>query len=131
MLIDTSGLLCLFDRSEDRYADAQTFYDAAPIRVTHNYVLAEFIVLAYSRGMSRKEALELVIVILDEPEVEVVWIDEVLHRKGVTLLQNRLDKGWSLCDAISILIMQQLGIDEALTTDHDFEQAGLKRLLPQ
>jgi len=33
-------------------------------------------------------------------------------------------KAWSLCDGVSTLLMQQRDIREALTTDHDFEQAG-------
>jgi predicted nucleic acid-binding protein len=32
-------------------------------------------------------------------------------------------------DATSFIIMEQLGLQEALTTDHHFEQAGFIRLL--
>jgi predicted nucleic acid-binding protein len=130
MFLDTSGLLCLFDKSEYRNSEAETFYDAATVRLTHSYVLAEFVALAHSRGAPREGSLTLVADIPDDPEIDFVWIDESMHREGVQLLQNRLDKEWSLCDAISILLMQQRGIMEALTTDHHFDQAGLKRLLP-
>lgn len=41
----------------------------------------------------------------------------------------RLDKSYSLCDAISFLVMRQRGLSEALTTDHHFEQEGFVRLL--
>jgi predicted nucleic acid-binding protein len=47
----------------------------------------------------------------------------------MSLLQSRLDKDWSLCDAVSFVLMQQRGVTEALTTDHHFEQAGFVRLL--
>jgi len=57
-------------------------------------------------------------------------VDEALHRTSLALLQTRLDKAWSLCDGVSILLMQQRGTREALTTDHHFEQAGFQRLLP-
>lgn len=47
----------------------------------------------------------------------------------MNLLQVRLDKTYSLCDAISFVLMREHGIQEALTTDHHFEQEGFRRLL--
>lgn len=45
------------------------------------------------------------------------------------LLQNRQDKTYSLCDAVSFVLMRQRGISESLTTDRHFEQEGFVRLL--
>jgi len=45
------------------------------------------------------------------------------------LLQNRQDKTYSLCDAVSFLLMRERKITEALTTDIHFEQEGFIRLL--
>ncbi len=131
MLLDTSGLMCLFDRRDFRHADAQTLYDSAPARLTHSYVFAEFVALAHARGVPRAAALEYAVDLLSDLEVEVVWVDEPLHRRALDLLRTRLDKDWSLCDAVSILLMQHGDITDALTTDHHFEQAGFRRLLPQ
>ncbi|MCA1594730.1 MAG: PIN domain-containing protein [Acidobacteria bacterium] len=131
MLLDTSGLMCLFDRRDFRHTDAQTFYDTAPARLTHNYVLAEFVALAHVRGVPRVAALNLVADLQDDVEVEVVWADEALHREALELLRARPDKDWSLCDAVSIILMQRSRVADALTTDHHFEQAGFRRLLPQ
>lgn len=39
---------------------------------------------------------------------------------------QRGDKAWSLTDCSSFLIMQDLGITEALAFDRHFEQAGFK-----
>jgi predicted nucleic acid-binding protein len=46
------------------------------------------------------------------------------------LLQMQIDKTYSLCDAVSFILMQQRGITDALTTDRHFDQAGFRRLLP-
>jgi predicted nucleic acid-binding protein len=61
--------------------------------------------------------------------VEIVWVDEKLHRQAIDLLLARPDKTYSLCDAVSFILMRQKGIREALTTDQHFEQEGFIRLL--
>ena len=61
-------------------------------------------------------------------EVEVVWIERDLHEQAHGLLA-RVDKNYSLCDAVSFVLMRQRGDREALTTDRHFEQEGLTRLL--
>jgi hypothetical protein len=49
--------------------------------------------------------------------------------RGVKLFSQRPDKDWSLTDCISFVVMQDHSIQEALTTDHHFEQAGFLPLL--
>ena len=56
-------------------------------------------------------------------------IDEQLDVRAWELLENRLDKTWSLVDCASFVVMEQRGLTDALTTDHHFEQAGFVRLL--
>lgn len=129
MLLDTSGLLCYLDGDEERHGDASTLFRAAPERLTHSYVLAEFIPLCAVRGLSRTRALTFAMDLLDNQHIEVVWVDDRLHRNALLYLEERLDKSYSLCDAVSFLLMRQRGITEALTTDHHFEQAGFVRLL--
>jgi len=131
MFIDTSGFLCLFDEGDFRHEDAKVFYGAAVKPLTHNYVLAEFVPLCNTRRLNRRRSLEFVSDLLNNPRVEVVWVDETLHQAAVSLLQSRLDKTYSLCDAISFLLMRQYSMTEALTTDHHFEQERFVRLLKE
>jgi uncharacterized protein len=109
MLLDTSGLMCLFDLRDFRHADARTFYDTALVRLTHSYVFAEFVALAHARRAPRSVALDFVADLQDDPEVEVVWVDEPLHRSALNLLRLRPDKGWSLCDAVSLTLRGSAG----------------------
>ncbi len=129
MLLDTSGLLCLFDASDWRHAEAVSLYDADTEPLTHNYVLAEFVPLCGSRALNRAAALAFAADLVDSPHVEAIWVDELLHRAAVALLQSRLDKSYSLCDAVSFLLMRHRRITEALTTDRHFSQEGFTRLL--
>jgi len=129
MLLDTSGLQCLHHAAELQHKTTVTFYDTAAVRLTHSYVLAEFVALAHARRLPRSEVLTYIADIQDSPEVTVVYVEEFLHREALALLRERPDKDWSLCDAVSFILMQPYRITEALTTDHHFEQAGFVRLL--
>lgn len=48
---------------------------------------------------------------------------------ALNLYRERTDKGWSLTDRSSFLLMRQFGIDKVLTFDKHFEQAGFAALL--
>src|SRR2546428_3102942 len=106
MLLDTSGLLCYHHSDERQHAHAVTFFRTAPVRLTHNYVLAEFVPLCQVRRLNRTGALAFVADVLDNPLVEILWVDETLHRVALTLLQALLDKAYFLYDAVSFVLMQ-------------------------
>ena len=129
MLLDTSGLLCLIHRDEPQHEEAKRLYQSSPARFTHNYVLGEFVALAQARKLPRLETLGLSASLLDSENVEVVWVDEPLHRRALDLPKARLDKTYSLCDAVSFVLLRDRGTFQALTTDRHFEQEGLVRLL--
>ncbi|HEV8368539.1 MAG TPA: hypothetical protein VGQ39_11365 [Pyrinomonadaceae bacterium] len=84
MFLDTSGLMCLFDRS--RHTSAIDLYDLAQTRVTHNYVLAEFVALAVARRAPMRPAIEFMRAISRTVEVEIVWVDSELHHRAVDFL---------------------------------------------
>jgi len=129
MLLDTSGLLCLHNRAEPLHMDARTLYHAARMRMTHSYVFAEFVALAHARRLPRMAALTFVSDLVENPDIDTVWVDEALHREAMALLMARPDKTYSLCDAVSFVLMRQRHVTEALTTDRHFEQEGFQRLL--
>jgi uncharacterized protein len=72
MLLDTSGLLAVLDIRESLHGLACSLFDRAKLRLAHNYVLAEFVPLAHSRGVSRTNALTFVVDLLDSPEITFV-----------------------------------------------------------
>ena len=129
MLLDTSGLLCLLHKSELYHAEAIHNYQAASGKITHNYVVAEFVALAMVRGLPRKIALDFVVGLETSPHITRYWVDPILHNHAIQLLRERTDKNYSLCDAVSFVLMQRENIHDALTTDHHFEQEGFRKLL--
>ncbi len=54
---------------------------------------------------------------------------DALYDLGVHLFASRRDKEWSLTDCISFAAMRRLDIQDALTGDHHFAQAGFKPLM--
>ncbi len=129
MLVDTSGFFSLYDEADAFHEQAVSYYDAVANRLTTNYVLAEYTALAHIRGVPRREIIRFSNLILDDESVEIIWVDENLHRQAVALLRERTDKNYSLCDAASFVVMRERGIVESLTTDKHFRQEGFVRLL--
>jgi len=129
LFLDTSGLLSLFDEGSASHREAAEFFTRAQSLMTTNYVLAEFVPLTHVRGLSRSKSLNFLRDLVLLPRLELVWVDERLHQEAMTLLDHRSDKTYSLCDAVSFVLMRERGILEALTTDKHFVQEGFIRLL--
>lgn len=129
MFLDTSGLFCIHDLRDRRQSAATNHFRHARQVVTTNYVLTEFVALAHARGVPRINALKILRDLVGVQRVEVVWVDEKLHASAMALLEARMDKDYSLCDAVSFVLMRERQINEALTTDKHFTQEGFVRLL--
>ena len=129
LFLDTSGLMCLFDKDDFRHEQATEHFKNAKYLLTTNYVLAEFVPLTHSRKLKRENALNFLKSLILLPRLELLWIDENYHHQAMELLENRLDKTYSLCDAVSFVVMRERRITESLTTDKHFEQEGFVRLL--
>jgi uncharacterized protein len=130
VLLDTSGLLCYIHQNEPQHQEAVQLLNSTNKKfLTHSYVLAELIALALIRRFPRPAVLTFVMDLLDNPDIETVWVNEQLHREAMQLLIDRQDKTYSLCDAVSFILMRHRGMTEALTTDRHFEQEGFIKLL--
>lgn len=129
MLIDTSGWYCVLVEEDRQHVEASGIYSSAQTRVTHSLIVAELIALCERRRFSRSRTLEFISTLLIDAGVRIVWVDEDTVQTAFALLLDRPDKLWSLCDAVSFILMDELGITEALTTDRHFEQAGFVKLL--
>ncbi|MYB95846.1 type II toxin-antitoxin system VapC family toxin [Candidatus Poribacteria bacterium] len=133
VFVDTSGWASFFMKKDPYHAKALRLMAQWQQQnrrvVTINYVLTELIALFTRDRVPRSTALDYIETIRSADWVEIVHIDESLDEKAWQLLENRLDKEWSLVDAASFVVMQDSGITEALATDHHFEQARFVYLL--
>lgn len=131
--MDTAGWASLFIKTQPYHFQAdQNFRSALQQKriYTTNYVIAELVALLNSPlRVSRSRLFEVVDAIKTATYVEVIHINPETDALAWKLCKSRLDKAWSLVDCTSFVVMQQMSIQEALTTDQHFEQAGFTRLL--
>jgi uncharacterized protein len=98
--------------------------------VTTHWILAE-VGDALARVEDRPKFLALLDALVADRGVEIVAADDQLYWEGVQLFRNRPDKNWSFTDCTSFVVMEKMGIRDALTADIHFEQAGFVALLKE
>ena len=98
--------------------------------VTSEMVLTEVLNFFSDRGPELREvAVSSAQRLRSDPNVTVVQQTSLQFQSAIKLYSERGDKAWSLSDCASILIMREQGIQEALTHDRHFAQAGFTPLL--
>ncbi|MCO5188174.1 MAG: PIN domain-containing protein [Anaerolineae bacterium] len=129
VFLDTGYMLALLN-TRDKYHQAAV---ALAQTVPPPYITSEAILLEIGNALSRPPHRVLGVQALTElresDQYRIVPIDSALISRGFDLFRTRPDKAWGLTDCISFVIMQELGLTHALTTDHHFEQAGFIKLL--
>jgi predicted nucleic acid-binding protein len=129
VLADTSYYLALFSPDDVHHTQADRLSKSLrPRIVVTDFILCE-IGNALSRRNSRRLFVELISSLRSDPDLEIVPASADLFERGFELYARRADKEWSMTDCISFVVMQQYELDEALTADHHFEQAGFTILL--
>lgn len=134
LFIDTSGWASLFVIQEPNHLLANQALNQAlqqrQILITSNYIISELVALLHRPlRQPRSRIFEIVDAIKTVPYIRMIHIDSDTDQTAWELCKSRSDKSWSLVDCSSFVLMQQLNIQQALTTDHHFEQAGFIRLL--
>ena len=77
----------------------------------------------------RQTALELFHRCHAASDITVVPFQKSETQAAINLYGSRRDKSWSLTDCHSFVVMDDLGLEGALTADHHYEQAGYRALL--
>jgi len=134
IFVDTAGWGHLVDPTQEFHKQASILYRSFRRQgsrlVTTNYILAELVALLMSPlRLPRAKIIAFVAALKSSPYVDILHVDATLDAQSWQLLVERSDKDWSLVDCSSFVIMQKVGLREALTTDRNFEQAGFVRLL--
>lgn len=96
--------------------------------VTTEWIPAEF-ADALAESGSRRLVPQFIRDLEADSKVRIIRASTELFRRGLQLYGERPDKEWSLTDCISFVVMKDEGVQDVLTGDKHFEQAGFMLLL--
>lgn len=121
--VDTSAFYALLNGQDPvhRFAVEGLSSLAGTTLVTHDYVIVEAAALVHRR-LGATAARDL-LVDLTRP-LEIVWIDESIHRRAASAFVNSGANGPSLVDCTSFEVMRARGIRTAFAFDRHFTDAG-------
>jgi predicted nucleic acid-binding protein len=126
---DTSFFVAFLSSADEHHAAAHEYFAHYEGRiVTTQWVLTE-VANYFASSAKRAVAGQFIHKLNADARFSVAAAEANDFSEGLQLYNQRLDKEWSLTDCISILMMRRQQIDEALTADHHFEQAGFTTLL--
>ena len=132
VFLDTSFIIALENRDDPLHAKAKRL-DGELLREGCVLLLHWGIVLeigdGYARLDRRAKGARLLGKLQAEEGYHVHPLTESLMQDALELYRSREDKGWGLTDCVSFVLMQQRGVNEALTADTHFRQAGFAALL--
>ena len=123
------AFLCPNDKGHKRAVHWTT------ISTDHPIVTTDFVLTEVADGMSRqgrRQSFERYYnLALKHPDIRIIPVSDELHKRGMRMYLDHMDKEWTLTDCTSFLVMREMNITEALTEDHHFAQAGMIPLLQQ
>lgn len=125
---DTFYYLALTNPKDRHHAEAVSLSKQQSRRIlTSAWVLME-LGDALSNRASRKLFHHTLRFIEADPFTKIIPPRRKDLREAIELHSRRIDKDWSLTDCTSFIIMSSSKIEEALTGDVHFEQAGFRAI---
>ena len=129
IFVDSSFWIAVSLHRDDRHAPARelaTMHSAKRL-VTTNHVVGETWTF-----LRRRDSHRMAVLFLDRigrsPRVEAVHVSPEQEREAFRWLRRHDERRYSFVDATSFVVMQQLGLTEALAFDGDFSAAGFVEL---
>lgn len=132
IFVDTSGFYSLLVRRDAHHAAALQIVEKASrqktLFVTTDYVVDETATLLKARKQTHLIPQFFSRIGLSAA-IRVEWTDSDRFARTQALFLKHSDQDWSFTDCLSFVVMRQVELRDALTTDAHFEEAGFRQLL--
>ena len=132
IFLDTSFVIALSIEDDKYHAVAKLWAEYIrqnkSILITHQGILLE-IGDALSKPQWRTKAADILNFLRQDRTVEITSMTQDLIDAAFQLFVSRSDKSWGMTDCVSFVVMQQINLKSALTTDQHFTQSGFRALL--
>ena len=128
LYIDSAYVIALVNRRDRYHLEAESL---ARQHKNREFITTDAVLFEIGNALARQfrtAAGQIFEQFLNAPEVEIVYTSPQRLEKAVALYKQMADKQWSLVDCLSFEIMRERDIQEALTPDHHFTQAGYRTL---
>lgn len=132
VFVDTSGLYALVEKNDAHHSAARNAVEkllrAGRKLVLTDYIVDETITLAKARS-GKRVAMRVLELLEKSAGIRIEWIGSSRFEETKTFFRKHADHGYSFTDCTSFVVMNELGLTQALTTDKHFPEAGFQRLL--
>lgn len=131
LFVDSAFLIALVAADDQYHARATEYWrgvSRTTLLLTTTYVVAEVLAFFKARGR-HSTAVPIGRLLITSGWVELLHVDQDLFHAGWEYLVKHGDKRYSLTDCISFIVMRARGMQEALTFDAHFQQAGFTKLV--
>lgn len=128
VFVDTSAFFAHLVAEDANHREARALFERADREawtlITTDAVVWETYTLIRIRARNGRE---LALGFLDDIQDGLCDIERVRpvdEARAIELLRHYADKRYSFCDALSFVVMEQIGVAEALAFDDDFRSYG-------
>jgi hypothetical protein len=132
LFFDTSGFFALLNRDDPHHRSAQEILARAKAErrggVTTQWIVGECCTLLMARR--RPHLIPRFLELTERSKsLNVIVADDALYTRTKTFLRRHLEHEYSFADCASLVVMEERGLQEPLTHDGHFTEAGKIALL--
>jgi predicted nucleic acid-binding protein len=132
IFIDTSGYFSILSSTDKFHKKSLGILEKSILAknnfITSDHVLSETATLLMARGFGYISE-KLFDIVLNSEVTKMEFISKERFERTRAFFIKNLDQGYSFCDCTSFILMKELSIKDAFTSDEHFTKAGFNRLL--
>ena len=132
VFIDAACLVSIINPKDSLHQaaiEALSTVDGAELHTTDAVLTEVLNYYAERGGYLRREALNLVKSLMNREDLNLIYHGKYLFHLALERFEDRQDKGYSLTDCMSMIVMEMNGVQDILTGDKHFTQAGFRILM--